>query len=47
MSQVLSPIVAGAGLSFGVLLVLAVSNGVAQLLFNETVEGFVSKRVGA
>ena len=47
MPQVIQPIVAGAALSFGVLLVLAVSNGVSSLLFNQTVSGFVDKRVGA
>jgi len=47
VTQIVQPIVAGAALSFGVLLVLAVSNGIAQLLFNQTVEGFVNKRVGA
>jgi len=47
MSNIVSPIVAGAGLSFAVLAVLAISNGISSLLFNQTVQGFVDKRVGA
>ena len=46
MSDVISPIVAGAGLSFSVLLVLAVANGMTSLVFGQTVEGFVNARVG-
>jgi len=46
MSDLLSPIVAGAGLSFSVLLVLAVANGMSALVFGQTVEGFVNARVG-
>ena len=47
MSNVISPIVAGAGLSFAFLAVLAISNGISSLLINHTVQGFVDKRVGA
>ena len=42
----LQPIIAGAGVAFGVALVLAVSNGISSLVFNTSVSEFVDSRLG-
>ena len=42
----LQPIIAGAGVAFGVSLVLAVSNGISSLIFNQSVSDFVDSRLG-
>ncbi|MGB0165186.1 MAG: hypothetical protein ACPF9I_07230 [Candidatus Thalassarchaeaceae archaeon] len=46
MPNVLNPIIAGAGVAFGVALVLAVSNGISSLIFNTSVSEFVDSRLG-
>lgn len=46
MANVLNPIVAGAGVAFGVALVLAVANGISTLIFNTSVSDFVDNRLG-
>jgi len=42
----LNPIVAGAGVAFGVGLVLAVANGMTRLVLNTSVSEFVESRLG-
>lgn len=42
----LNPVIAGAGVAFGVSLVLAVANGMTRLVFNTSVTEFVESRLG-
>jgi hypothetical protein len=46
MNQLLSPIVAGAGLGFGVVFLLAVANGMSGLIFNRSITEAVGSRLG-
>jgi len=46
MSDLLGPVAAGAGLGFGVVFLMAVANGISQLIFNTTINEAVSGRLG-
>ena len=47
MSNLLSPIVAGAGLGFGVDFLMAIANGLSGLIFNRSITETVSGRLGS
>tara|TARA_R110000824_G_scaffold41947_1_gene124193 strand:- start:3970 stop:4128 length:159 start_codon:yes stop_codon:yes gene_type:complete len=47
MSNVLSPIVAGASLAFGLLFLMAVANGTTALLLGQSVEDYVNSKMPA
>ena len=47
MSNVLSPVVAGAGLAFGLLFLMAVANGATALVFGTSVEDYVNSKLPA
>tara|TARA_B110001454_G_C12682395_1_gene418660 strand:+ start:229 stop:384 length:156 start_codon:yes stop_codon:yes gene_type:complete len=47
MSSVLSPIVAGAGLAFGLLFLMAIANGTTALVFGQSVEDYVNSKMPA
>jgi len=46
MDNLLQPVIAGAGLSFGLLFLMAVANGMSSLLFNQTITNAVTGRIG-
>lgn len=45
MSNVLSPVVAGAGLAFSLLFLMALANGATALVFGQSVEDYVNSRM--
>jgi|10_taG_2_1085330.scaffolds.fasta_scaffold05125_4 hypothetical protein len=47
MDNILQPVVAGAGLSFGLLFLMAVANGMSSLLFSTTITDAVNGRLGS
>ena len=46
MSDILGPVVAGAGLGFGVVFLQAIANGISQLIFGTTISEAVGGRLG-
>jgi hypothetical protein len=46
MDNILQPVVAGAGLSFGLLFLMAVANGMSSILFSTTITDAVTGRLG-
>ena len=46
MSNLLSPVVAGAGLGFGVVFLMAIANGLSGLVFNRSITETVTGRLG-
>ena len=47
MSNLLTPVVAGAGLGFGVVVLMAIANGISGLVFNRSITETVSGRLGS
>ncbi len=47
MSNVLSPVVAGAGLAFSLLFLMALANGATALVFGTSVEDYVNSKMPA
>ena len=46
MSNILTPVISGAGLGFGVVFLLAVANGLSGLIFNRSITEAVGGRLG-
>jgi len=46
MANLISPVVAGAGLSFGLLFLMAVANGITGLVFNKSITQTVNGKIG-
>ena len=46
MSNLLTPVIAGAGLGFGVVFLMAIANGISGLVFNRSITETVSGRLG-
>ncbi len=46
MTNLITPVVAGAGLSFGLLFLMAVANGITGLVFNRSITETVNGRIG-
>ena len=47
MSNLLTPVVAGAGLGFGVVFRMAIANGISGLVFNRSITETVRGRLGS
>lgn len=47
MPSILSPVVAGAGLAFGLLFLMAIANGTTALVFGQSVEDYVNTKMPA
>ena len=46
MSNLITPVVAGAGLGFSLLFLMAIANGITGLVFNRSITETVSGRFG-
>ena len=46
MSNLITPVVAGAGLGFSLLFLMAIANGITGLVFNRSITETVSGRLG-
>jgi len=46
MSNLLTPVIAGAGLGFGIVFLMAVANGMSGLIFNRSITETVTGRLG-
>ena len=46
MSNILTPVISGAGLGFGVVFLLAIANGMSGLIFNTSITEAVGGRLG-
>jgi len=46
MSNLLTPVIAGAGLGFGVVFLMAIANGISGLVFNRSITQTVSGKLG-